>query len=82
MQTNEQPRVPAKLPPHSRAAAAQRIDERPLPAPHGHFYDVPHVPLHPRGWHLRLHLKRKRLRRTNLLYAATDRGGHAGRFCL
>jgi membrane peptidoglycan carboxypeptidase len=73
MQTDEQPGVPAQLPPHSRAAAAQRLDERPLPAARGVYYDVPHLPLHPRGWHLRCYLKRKHLRRSNQRYAAADR---------
>src|SRR5712691_7644325 len=73
MQTDEQPGLPAKLPPHSRAAAAQCLDERPLPAAHGVYYDVPHLPLHPRGWHLRCYLKRKHLHRSNQRYAATDR---------
>ena len=72
MQTKQHPNTPAKLPPHSRAAAAQRLDERPLPAARGVYYDVPHLPLHPRGWHLSCYLKRKHLRRTNQRYAATD----------
>lgn len=75
MSDHEQPNVPAKLPPHSRAAAAQRLDERPLPAPRGHYYDVPHHPLHPKGTRLRQHLKYKNLHRSNLHYAATDRIG-------
>jgi len=75
MQSNEQPRVPAKLPPQSRAAAAQRLDERPLPAIRGHYYDVPHLPLHPRGWYLRRHLKRKNLHRSNQQYTVVERVG-------
>jgi membrane peptidoglycan carboxypeptidase len=75
MQLNEQPKVPAKLPPHSRAAATQRLDERPLPVIRGHYYDVPHRPLHPRGWYLRRHLKRKKLHRSNQQYTAIDRVG-------
>src|SRR5260370_40135226 len=75
MQSNEQPRVPAKWPPQSRAAAAQRLDERPLPAIRGHYYDVPHLPLHPRGWYLRRHLKRKNLHRSNQQYTVVDRVG-------
>ena len=75
MQSNEQQRLPAKLPPHSRAAAAQRLDERPLPAIRGLYYDVPHLRLHPRGWYLQRHLKRKNLHRSNRQYTAIDRVG-------
>src|SRR5260370_23371406 len=75
MHPEQQPGMPTRLSTQSRAAAAQRVDERPLPTPHGLFYDIPHHSLHPRGWHLRLHLKRKHLRRTNQHYTATDRVG-------
>ncbi|HEX6480257.1 MAG TPA: transglycosylase domain-containing protein [Ktedonobacteraceae bacterium] len=75
MQTNKQPEAQTKLPPLSRAAAAQRLNERPLLPEPGLYYDIPHNPLHPRGWHLRLYLKRKKLRQSNQLYAATDRIG-------
>ncbi len=75
MQTNQHPKTPAKLTPPSHAAVTQRLVDRPLPAPHGFYYDVPHGPLHSGGWHLRRHLKRKRLRRSNQRYAATDRLG-------
>src|SRR5258706_7694438 len=75
MQTDKQPEAPTKLPPLSRAAAAQRLNERPLPPNPGLYYDVQHNPLHPRGWYLRRHLKRKNLRRRNQLYAATERAG-------
>jgi membrane peptidoglycan carboxypeptidase len=75
MRTKQHPKTPAKLQPQSQAAAAQRLVDRPLPAPQGFCYDVPHRPLHSRGWHLRRHLKRKRLHRSNQQYAATDRLG-------
>src|SRR5260370_13352204 len=75
MQTEQQPKAPAELPPHSHAVAAQRLGERRPPAPPGVYYDVPHHPPHSRGWHLRRHLKRKRLNRTNQQYVATDRVG-------
>lgn len=75
MQTDKKPEVPTILPALSRAAVAQRLNERPLPPKPGLYYDVPHNPLHPRGWHLRRYLKRKNLRRSNQLYAATDRAG-------
>ncbi len=74
MQTEKQhPLPPAKLPPHSRAAAAQKLDERPLKSIRGVFYDAPHLRQHPTGWHNRLYLKRKTLHRTNQYSAAVDR---------
>jgi membrane peptidoglycan carboxypeptidase len=75
MHPEQQPRTPARLSPQSRAAAAQRLYDRPLPAMHGLYYDTPHHPLHPRGWHLGRHLKRKHLRYSNQRYTATDRLG-------
>src|SRR5260221_13864603 len=75
MQTEQQPKTPAELPPHSHAVAAQRLGERRPPAPPGVYYDVPHHPPHSRGWHLRRHLKRKRLNRNNQQYVATERVG-------
>ena len=75
MQTSQHPNTPAKLTLQSHAAVTQRLIDRPFPAPHGFYYDVPHRPLHSRGWHLRRHLKRKRLRRSYQRYAATDRLG-------
>ena len=75
MQTKQHPKTLAKLSLQSQAAASQRLVDRPLPAPPGCYYDVPHRPLHSRGWHLRRHLKRKRLRRSYQRYAATDRLG-------
>jgi membrane peptidoglycan carboxypeptidase len=75
MRMKQHPQTLAKLQMQSRAAASQHLVDQPLPAPHGFCYDVPHRPLHSRGWHLRRHLKRKRLRRSNQQYAATDRLG-------
>ena len=75
MRTQQQPKTPAKLPPQSHAAAAQRSVDRPLPAPYGYSYDVPRRLLHSRSWHLRRHLKRKRLRRIIQRYATTDQMG-------
>ena len=75
MQTSQHPNTPAKLTLQSHAAVTQRLIDRPFPAPRGFYYDVPHRPLHSRGWHLRRHLKRKRLRRSNQRYNATDRLG-------
>lgn len=75
MQIDKHSSTSAKLPPDGRAAAAQRLTERPLPTAHGVYYDGPHSPHHPKGWYLRRHLKRKHLRRSNQRYAATDRFG-------
>src|SRR5437588_7321348 len=66
---------PAKLPIHSRAAAAQRLAERPPKPAVGTFYYVPHKKLHPDGWRVRRYLKRKNLRRSNQQYAAIERIG-------
>lgn len=67
--------VPAKLPMHSRAAAAQRLDDRPLKNVRGAYYSVPHRNPYPKGWRTRRHLKRRNLRRSNLQYATIDRIG-------
>ena len=64
---------PAKLPVHSRAAAAQRLIERPQRPTRGAYYAVPHRRLHSGGWRIRRYLKRKNLRRSNKRYAALDR---------
>jgi len=66
--------APAKLPAHSRAAAAQRLDERPLKPAVGTYYAVPHRKP-PMGWRTKRYIKRKNLRRSNLQYAAVDRLG-------
>src|SRR5579863_6887754 len=65
--------TPAKLPENSRAAAAQRLDERPQKPAVGAYYEVAHRNPNPRGWRTRRYLKRKNLRRSNQLYATTDR---------
>src|SRR5690242_7958607 len=76
MQTPEQPRQPAQMPRHSRAEAAQRLNEQtPNAVRRGVYYDTPHNPLHPQGWYIRRHMKRKNLRRSNLHYAQVDRFG-------
>jgi len=66
-------RRPAKLPEHSQAAAAQRLNDLPVKPPMGVYYEVPHLKMHPSGWHLRRHLKRKRLRYFYEQYAAVER---------
>ena len=75
VQNDQHPNVPAKLPIHSRAAAAQRLDAHPERNIHGTYYPVPHRNLHPTGWRMKRHLKRKSLRRSNQQYAAIDRIG-------
>lgn len=71
---NEQMK-PAKVPEQSRAAASQRLGERPLPVRPGTYYDAAHQPLHPKGWYIKRHLRRRNLHRTNERYAAVDRAG-------
>jgi len=77
MQTPEDTKTPAKLPEHSRAAAAQRLNEQPTnpTTRRGVYYDVPLTPLHEQGWYIRRHMKRKNLRRSNLHYAQVDHFG-------
>ena len=75
VQNDQHPNVPAKLPIHSRAAAAQRLDARPERNIHGTYYPVPHRNPHPTGWRLKRHFKRRNLRRSNQQYAAIDRIG-------
>jgi len=75
MQNDKHPRVPAKLPAHSRAAAAQKLDERPLNPIRGAYYAVPHHNQNPSGWRTKRHVKRKNLHRSNEQYLATDRVG-------
>ncbi len=71
--TSPIPSIAAELPRHSRAAAAQRLNDRPLKAAHGVYYAVPHLNPHARGWRTRRYIKRKNLRLSNRQYAATDR---------
>src|ERR1700693_503407 len=75
MQNDKHPMVPAKLPAHSRAAAAQKLDERPLNPVRGAYYPVPHLNQNPSGWRTKRHVKRKNLHRSNEQYLATDRVG-------
>ena len=70
-----QERKPATLPVHSRAAAAQRLNDIPQQATRGIHYMAPHRSAHPTGWRTRRHLKRKNLRRSNLHVAAMERIG-------
>ncbi len=63
----------ARLPKHSRAAAAQRLNETPEQPRRGVYYAVPHRRPQPTGWRTHRHLKRKNLRASNLRYAAIDR---------
>lgn len=66
---------PARLPEDSRAAAAQRLSDRPLPATRGVHYMAPYRRLHKTGWRTRRYLMRKYLRRSNLRAAAIERRG-------
>jgi membrane peptidoglycan carboxypeptidase len=63
----------ARLPAHSRAAVAQRLNDVPEKPTPGVYYSVPHRRLYPTGWHVRRHIKRKNLHQSNLRYATIDR---------
>ncbi len=64
---------PAIPPVHSRAAAAQRLNELPmLPTP-GTYYPVAQRPLYPLGWRTRRYWKLKKLRASNQRFAASER---------
>lgn len=67
--------LPAKLPAHSRAAAAQRLSDRPLKPPRGVYYAVPHSKTMPSGWRTKRHIKRKDLRESNVSFQKTERKG-------
>lgn len=54
--------VPAKLPLHSQAAIAQRLNDIPEKPVAGFMYSAPHLRLHPTGWRIKRHIKRKKLR--------------------
>jgi len=69
---------PAKLPVHSRAAAAQRLNDAPLQIKRGAYYPVPHKQYKPTGWRTKRYIKRKKLRRSNQQYAIVDRIGTRG----
>lgn len=68
-------RKPATLPEYSRAAAAQRLNDMPLPPTRGVHYMAPQRRTHMVGWRTRRYLLRKNLRRSNLRAAAMDRLG-------
>ena len=75
IQTADKTIEPAKLPAHSRAAVAQRLNDLPeKPAP-GVYYAVPHRRLNPIGWRTKRHIKRKLLHQSSKRYTATDRIG-------
>src|SRR5690242_4432207 len=69
------PVAPAKLPEHSRAAAAQRLSDLPEQPVHGAYCEAAHSPIYPPGWRTKRHIKRKNLRQTNLRSAAVERIG-------
>lgn len=63
----------AHLPVHSRAAAAQRLNDIPERPRRGAYYAVPHRRFKPTGWRTKRYLKRKNLHLSNLRYTTTDR---------
>ncbi len=72
-QTTGKVAKPATLPSHTRAAAAQRLNDLPERPARGVYYDVPHRRLNPTGWRTKRHIKRKLLSYSNKRYAAVDR---------
>ncbi|HEU5230244.1 MAG TPA: transglycosylase domain-containing protein [Ktedonobacteraceae bacterium] len=66
---------PAQLPVHSRAAAAQRLNDVPEQPDRGVYYPVPHQLSNPPGWRTKRYIKRRNLRQNNQRYAATERIG-------
>ena len=73
--TDKPATVPAKLPAHSSAAAAQNLSERPQRPVPGIYYEVPHRNPYSKGWRTRRHLKRRNLHRSNRKVAAIERIG-------
>ncbi|GCE04626.1 transglycosylase domain-containing protein [Dictyobacter aurantiacus] len=68
-------RIPASLPPHSQAAVAQRMNDVPPRSTPGVFYTGSHQSIHPSGWRLRRHIKRKNLRQTLHTISLSERIG-------
>src|SRR5438876_6521613 len=66
---------PAKLPEPSQTAAGQRLGDLPQQPTRGVYYEASHRQMHPTGWRIRRHFKRKNLRRSNEHYATVDRIG-------
>lgn len=67
--------IPARLPETSRAAAAQRLNDLPQEQARGVWYNASQAQLHPLGWRLKRHIKRKNLRLSNLRYKAIESMG-------
>jgi membrane peptidoglycan carboxypeptidase len=65
----------ARLPVHSRAAAAQRLADTAERPARGAYYAVPHRLTKPTGWRTKRYIKRKSLRQSNERYLAMDRIG-------
>jgi penicillin-binding protein 1A len=61
-QNSQRAVVPAKLPLHSQAAIAQRLNDVPEKPVAGFMYSAPHLRVHPTGWRTKRHAKRKKLR--------------------
>jgi membrane peptidoglycan carboxypeptidase len=66
---------PATLPVHSRAAAAQRLNDLPANPMRGVYYPVPHRLTQQPGWRTRRYIKRRALERSRQQYALVDRLG-------
>src|SRR5579884_4188459 len=75
MQTHRSANTVPKLLPNNNKPLVDRPNERVPSSQVRVHYDFPDQRIHPAGWYVRRHLKRKNLRRTNQQYQATDRVG-------
>jgi membrane peptidoglycan carboxypeptidase len=75
MQNDQHPTSPARLPAHSKAAAAQNLIGQPQRPIKGLYYPVPHHNPYPKGWRIRRHLRRRNLRRSRQQFMNIERIG-------
>ena len=71
----KEPRKPARLPAHSQAAVAQRLNDVPERPVNGYYYNVSHQRRHPPGWRTKRHVKRRNLRQSIQRIMATEQRG-------
>jgi membrane peptidoglycan carboxypeptidase len=64
---------PAKLPPHSQAAIAQRLNDIPEPPVPGFIDSAPQHRLHPTSWRINRHFRRKAIKRYFMRSTAVER---------
>src|SRR5579875_1831151 len=75
MRTNKSANTVLKLPSNNHQPAVHRPGERVPSSQVRIHYDFPDQRIHPAGWYVHRHLKRRNLRRTNQQYQATERVG-------